>query len=83
MLIIHTISKRNDSVNIILLCALHDRVSILFIIYFILFIYLVSKYSKASCKIQTVNNWRNSFKNKKYLYSSSFHIHKLFAEMAI
>ena len=35
MLIIHIISKRNDSVNIILLCTLHDRVSVLFIIYFI------------------------------------------------
>ena len=39
----------------------------------------VSKYSKASCKIiKSVNYWRNSFKNKKYLYSPSFHIHKLF-----
>ena len=35
MLIIRIISKRNDSVNIILLCTLHDRVSVLFIIYFI------------------------------------------------
>ena len=40
----------------------------------------VSKYSKASCKIiKSVNYWRNSFKNKKYVYCPSFHIHKLFA----
>ena len=101
MLIIHILSKRNDSVNIILLCTLHDQVSALFIIYLFiylciyvfiylftyLFIYLfirVSKYSKAPCKIKkSVNDWRNPFKNKNYLYSPSFHIHKPFAKMAI
>ena len=63
----------------------------LFIILFIyLFIYLfnlfirVSKYSKSSCKIKKpVNNWRNSLKSKKYLYSPIIHIHKLFADRAI
>ena len=42
MLIIHIISKRNDSGNIILLCTLHDGVFyLLFIILFMdLFIYL-------------------------------------------
>ena len=45
MLIIHIISKRSDSVNIILLCTLHDQVNVLFIIYFIYV--MVSKYSKA------------------------------------
>ena len=39
ILIIHVIRKRNDSVNIILLCNLHDLVSALFIIYY--FIYLL------------------------------------------
>ena len=39
ILIIHVIRKRNDSVNIILLCNLHDLVSALFIIYH--FIYLL------------------------------------------
>ena len=38
MLIIHIISNRNDSVNIILLCTLHDRV---FYLYIYLFIYLL------------------------------------------
>ena len=40
ILIIHIISKRNDSVNIILLCTLHDRLSVSFIIYY--FIYLLA-----------------------------------------
>ena len=39
MLIIHIISKRNDSVNNILLCILHDRVSVY--LAFISFIYLL------------------------------------------
>ena len=83
MLIIHIISKKNDSVNIILLCTLHDPVSVLFIIYYFIYIF-VSKYSKASCKTKkSVNDWRNSFKNKKCLYSPSFRIHKLFAERAV
>ena len=30
MLIIHIISKRNDSANIVLLCTAHDKVSLLF-----------------------------------------------------
>ena len=34
-------------------------------------------------KKKTVNDWRNSFKNKKVLYFPSFHIHKLFAERAV
>ena len=51
MLIIHIISKRNDSVNNILLCTLHDRVSVLFSIYFIYLSIRVSKYSKAFCKL--------------------------------
>ena len=51
MLIIHIISNRNDSVNIILLCTLHDRV---FYLLFYLFI-RVSKYSKASCKIKKIS----------------------------
>ena len=38
MLIIHIISKRNDSVNIILLCTLHDGV--FYLLFIILFIYL-------------------------------------------
>ena len=38
MLVIHIISKRNDSVNIILLCTLHDRE---FYLLFILFISLL------------------------------------------
>ena len=82
ILIIHIISKRNDSVNIILLCSLHDRVSILFIIYyFIHFFIRASKYSKATYKLrQLVNDWGNLFKNKKYFYSRSFHMDKLFAE---
>ena len=100
MLVIHILSKRNDSVNIILLCTLHDQVSVLFIIYLFilciyvfiylftyLFIYLLGKakeHSKAPCKIKkSVNDWRNPFKNKKYLYFPSFHIHKPFAKMAI
>ena len=40
MLIIHIISKRNDSVNIIILCTLHDVVFYLFI----LFTYLLGLY---------------------------------------
>ena len=32
---------------------------------------------------KSVNDLRNSFKNKKYLYSPNFHIQKLFAERAI
>ena len=97
MLIIHILSKRNDSVNIILLCTLHDQVSVLFIIYLFIYLFMylciylliylfirVSKYSKAPCKIKkSVNDWRNPFKNKNYLYSPSFHIHKPFAKMAI
>ena len=80
---IHIISKRNDSLNIILLCTLHYPVSFLFIIYSIYLFVRVSKYSKSSCKIiKSAYDWRNSFKNKKYLYSLSFHIQKLFAEMA-
>ena len=83
MLMIHIISKRNDSLNIILLCTLHYPVSFLFIIYSIYLFVRVSKYSKSSCKIiKSAYDWRNSFKNKKYLYSLSFHIQKLFAEMA-
>ena len=31
---IHIIRKRNDAVNIILLCTLHDRVSVLLIIFY-------------------------------------------------
>ena len=45
---------------------------------------MVSKYSKASCKInQSVNDWRHSFKNKKFLRSSFLGIRKSFAERAI
>ena len=55
-----------------------------FIIYFIYVFIRVSKYTKASCEIKKlVNDWRNSFKNKKCLYPSSFHIFKLFAKVAI
>ena len=59
-----------------------------YVSYMICFLYYlfirVSKYSKASCKMKkSVNDWRNLFKNKKYLYSPSFHIHKLFTERAI
>ena len=66
MLIIHIISKRNDSVNI-LFCTLHDQLSFLIIDCFIyLFIYLfirVSKYSAVSSKIKkSVNDWRKLFK---------------------
>ena len=43
MLIIHIRSKRNDLVNPVLLCTWHDRVSVLFVIYYFiyLFIYLL------------------------------------------
>ena len=51
MLIIHIISNRNDSVNIILLCTLHDRVFYLYIYLFI----SVSKYSKPSCKLKKIS----------------------------
>ena len=56
MLIIHIISKRNNSSNIILLFTLHDRV---FCLLFILFI-KVSKYSKASCEIKKSANERRN-----------------------
>ena len=62
MLIIHVISKRNDSVNIILLRTLHDRVFYLFI----LFIYLLvsANILKLLVKLKKqVHDWRNSFKN--------------------
>ena len=54
-----------------------------FIYYYLIDLFIrVSKYSKASCKIKkSVNDWRNSCKNKKY--SPSFHSHKLFAKRAI
>ena len=54
-------------------------------IYLLIYLFIrVSKYSKAPCKIKkSVNDWRNPFKNKNYLYSPSFHIHKPFAKMAI
>ena len=32
---------------------------------------------------KSVNDLRNSFKNKKFLYSPNFHIQKIFAERAI
>ena len=87
-LIIHIISKRNDSVNIILLCTLHDLMyptyPTRFLYYFIYLFVRVSKYFKAYCRInKSVDDWRHSFKNKKDLYSPSFHIHKPFAERAI
>ena len=55
MLMIHIISKRNDSLNIILLCTLHYPVSFLFIIYSIYLFVRVSKYSKSSCKIKKIS----------------------------
>ena len=61
MLIIHVISKRNDSVNIILLRTLHDRVYL-----FYLFIYLLvsANILKLLVKLKKqVHDWRNSFKN--------------------
>ena len=66
MLIIHVISKRNDSVNIILLCTLHDRVFYLFILFIYLFIYLLvsANILKLLVKLKKqVHDWRNSFKN--------------------
>ena len=41
-------------------------------IYYLFYLSIwISKYSKASIKIKkSVNDWRNSFMNKKYLYSS-------------
>ena len=59
--------------------------SVLFIIYYFIYLFItVSKYSKASSKTKkSVNDWRNWFKNKKYLHSPGFHIHKLFAQRAI
>ena len=46
MLIIQIISKRNDSIDIILLCTIHDQVFYLFVTI------RVSKYSRASSKIK-------------------------------
>ena len=55
MLIIHIISKKYNSTNIILLCAIHDLTI------------RVNKHSKASCKIkQSANDWGSSLKDKTY-----------------
>ena len=46
-------NNQDDSVNIILLRNLHDRVSVLFINFFFVYLLIgVSKYFKASCKIK-------------------------------
>ena len=45
-------NNQYDSGNIILLRNLHDRVSVLFINFFVSLLIGVSKYSKASCKIK-------------------------------
>ena len=87
MLIIHIISKRNDSVNIILLCTLHDGV--FYLLFIILFIYLLIDWLidlLGSANIlmhkmkKSVNDWINSFKNKMFLYSPGFHIHNYLPE---
>ena len=74
VLIIQIIRKRNDSANIILLCTIHDHLYVLF---------NLSPLRSANIVRLLVNDWRNSFKNKKYLYSPSFCIHKSFVEKAI
>ena len=83
MLIIYIRSKRNDLVNLIYYVP--DMIEKCFIYYLLFYLFItVSKYSKASSKTKkSVNDWRNWFKNKKYLHSPGFHIHKLFAERAI
>ena len=40
MLIIHIRSKRNDLVNPVLLCTWHDRVNVLFIIYYFIYLFI-------------------------------------------